>query len=42
VSTGLIRAEIKRGNLEAKHVGRRVLILADSEKAWLNAAPSAN
>jgi hypothetical protein len=31
--------EIKRGRLVARKIGRRTIITADDERAWLNALP---
>ena len=35
VSEPFIRLEIKRGNLQATKLGRRVIILAESMNKWL-------
>jgi excisionase family DNA binding protein len=35
LSTGLIRAEIARGNLRASRIGRRIVISRESIEAWL-------
>jgi excisionase family DNA binding protein len=39
VSKQFVRNEIAAGHLKAKRLGRRVVILVSSERAWLEAAP---
>jgi hypothetical protein len=41
LSKQLVRADIKRGVLKAKKIGRRTIVTEEAERAWLDAAPSA-
>jgi excisionase family DNA binding protein len=39
IGTGQIRKEIKAGRLQARRVGKRILITLDDLKAWAEALP---